>query len=296
MNTSDFPIGVTLSGDLESGPILSVETAACTARISLRGGQVLSWQPIGHEPVLWLSPAAVFREDKSIRGGIPVCWPWFGDHASDSNKPAHGFARVRDWELAAIAADGEIITTELTLPIGNRDHALWPYRSRPRLMIKTGRDLRIALSLTNTDNETITFTEALHTYFSVSEISDVRVTGLDGATYYDKVIDKHGCRQSGDITFSSEVDRVYAHGEGAVMLHDSGRSRDVIVRQTSGQSIIVWNPWIEKTRRLGDMGGDDGYRHMLCIETGAALDNAIKLAPGETHTLETVIEIATFTA
>lgn len=291
MSDIDLPEGIVVTGNQTSGPILQIETPTCHARLSLRGGQVLAWQPTTNEPVLWLSDGALFEPDKAIRGGIPVCWPWFADHPNEPNKPLHGFARVRDWELSsATVRDGEA-HLHLKMPLELQDSKLWPHASRPTLEVITGQALRITLAIDNTDPQPITISQALHSYFAVSDIAQVCITGLEGRYYYDKLTNTGHHLQDGAISFEGEVDRIYRHGDGELLLRDPGLNRTIAVRQAGGESIIIWNPWIDKTRRLGDMGNEDAYRRMVCIETGSVADQALTLAPGQSHRLQTDISV-----
>lgn len=286
-----LPAGVTISQSTTTGPVIEIDTAACTARISLRGGHVLAWHPAGHAPVLWLSPGAVFREGKAIRGGIPVCWPWFAEHPQVPALPSHGFARIRDWTVEEAMTVGNAIRLTLALPENHADAALWPHHSRPRLEVTAGNTLGLVLSNTNIDATPIHLTQALHTYFAIGDIEAVHIDGLQGAAFHDKLTDTDGHIQAGSITFESEVDRIYRHGAGPIQIGDPKQQRTIAIRQTGGQSVVVWNPWIEKTKRLGDMGPDDSYRGMVCVETGSVGADAMTLAPGATHRLETIISV-----
>jgi len=286
-----LPTGVMIGGNGDTGPSVEISTPACGASISLRGGHVLSWQPANCMPVLWLSPAAVFHEGKAIRGGIPVCWPWFGDHPADPNKPSHGFARIREWDLVDVSQGRDGIRVSMALPAIDADLKFWPSKSRPKLTIIAGQELTLILENTNIDAETIEITQALHTYFAIGDIEVIEIEGLQDETYHDKVTDSDDHRQIGAVRFDREVDRIYRHATADIDICDPQYSRRIRVRQHGGSSIVVWNPWIEKTRRLGDMGPDDSYCRMVCVETGSVADQAIKLAPGETHRLKTTISV-----
>ncbi len=292
LNPRDLPPGITITRRDDTGPIIEITTPACTARLSLRGAQMLAWQPAGHDPVLWLSPGARFAPGAPIRGGIPVCWPWFADHPEDAEKPLHGFARIRDWHVERITRDGDVTRIDLQLQPHETDATLWSGLSRPKLSIDVGTRLRLRLINTNGNDRPLLISQALHTYLAVGAIGDVEITGLDGATYFDKVTAEADRRQTGAIRFHGEVDRIYRHTKGTVRLVDPRLARTIDIDQIGGDNIIVWNPWIAKTRRLDDMVPDDSYRRMVCIETGSVTDDALKLAPGATHLLETSIGVA----
>ncbi len=286
-----LPAGVTMDVNHESGASIAVQNSHGLGRVSIRGGQVLGWQPHNQQPVLWLSPGAIFAPGKSIRGGIPICWPWFGDHPTDSLRPAHGFARLRDWRLEGVQNAGDATLISLTLPAHNHDQEHWPYGSRPTLNVVMADTLNLRLSVTNIDAAPITIAQAFHTYFNVSDIGAIRVKGLDGKAYYDKVSNTDGNQQSGDIAFEGELDRVYSHGEGEIEISDPGLKRSILINQSGGSSVVVWNPWIEKAGHLGDMGPPASYRSMVCVETGSVRDGALELQPDATHTFETTIAV-----
>lgn len=286
-----LPDGIVATPTAHCGPLLDIETATCRACVSLHGGQVLAWQPTGHRPVLWLSEGARFEPGRAIRGGIPVCWPWFADHATDPEKPSHGFARIRGWQLrSASIIDGDA-HVHLALTACSEDARLWPSASRPTLELRIGKSLSLRLSITNSDDRAIAFSQALHSYFSVSCITEVSIHGLQGRSYIDKLTAKPQVEQADALTFSGEVDRIYSHGADTVRLRDPQLQREIAVCQTGGSNIIVWNPWIEKTKRLDDMGSAAAYRDMVCIETGSVAAAAIALDRGETHELRTEISV-----
>lgn len=266
------------------GPVARLTTGDTQALVALHGAHILNWIRRG-EGLLWLSPVARIREGKGIRGGVPVCWPWFGDHATDPSKPAHGFARARPWTVATTRANADTVSITLAFTPNDADRALWPHAATARLTVSLGTALNLSLETTNTGSDPFTLTGALHTYFRVSDIANVTVTGLDGRAYLDKLDGFARKTQSGPITFPGEVDRIYLGDTRAILLADSGNRRRIAISSSGSASAVVWNPWIEKTARLGDMGSPDAYRQMVCIETANAGDDVVTLAPGATHTL-----------
>lgn len=269
----------------EQSIVAEVRTAQAEATIALQGAQVLSWRPVGEEPVIWLSPQARFAPGKSVRGGVPICWPWFGAHPGSSDLPAHGFARTVPWELefTEVLAGGEVRLV-FRLIESEDSERLWPYITPLLCSITVGRSLGIELTTRNEGGETVELTEALHTYFQVGDVRQVDVVGLDRCEYLDKVRDFQRDTQSGPISVSSEVDRVYLNTNREVVIKDPVLKRHIHIRKRGSGSSIVWNPWIEKSRQMGDMG-EDGYLHMLCVESGNAFENAILLEPGAEHSL-----------
>ena len=266
------------------GPIARLSHGSAQALVALHGAQVLNWVLDG-VGLLWLSPIARIRAGKGIRGGIPVCWPWFADHPTDPSKPAHGFVRHRAWDVAATSATPAAVSITLATRVSEREQALWPHHAELRLTVRLGTGLSLALETHNTGLAAFPLTEALHTYFRVSDIDSVSVTGLDGCSYLDKLDGFARKTQTGAITIPAEVDRIYLGDTGRVILNDRGHSRRISIESSGSRSAVVWNPWTAKTARLGDMGSPDAFRQMVCVETANAGDDIVALAPGATHTL-----------
>lgn len=266
------------------GPIARLTHGAAQVLVALHGAQVLAWNVDG-VGLLWLSPIARIRAGKGIRGGIPVCWPWFADHPTDATRPAHGFVRHRAWSVVATNATPDAVSITLATAATDADQHLWPYRAIARLTVTLGATLSLTLETTNTSPAPMALTEALHTYFRVSDVANAQVTGLEGRAYLDKLEGFARKTQSGPIGFAGEVDRIYLGDTGAITIHDTGARRTLHIAGSGSRSAVVWNPWTEKTARLGDMGSPDAFRQMLCVETANAGDDVVTLAPGATHTL-----------
>jgi glucose-6-phosphate 1-epimerase len=262
---------------------IEIENKSATAKIALQGGHLFHYQQQGRKPLLWVSKNSSFETAKAIRGGIPICWPWFGKHSTDSTLPQHGFARISPFELVEIKEPDEN-TTEVLLQLqsSTRTLALWPYQFRVLLRIIIAKALTVALTTRNCDTESFTISSALHSYFAVSHISNVSVQGLDKREYWDALTDDHKS-QEGSVHISEEVDRVYQKVTKPLILHDLDNT--VQITATGSSSAVVWNPWVDKSRRMTDMQ-NDAYQTMLCIETANALEDARELAPGDEHTLQ----------
>lgn len=271
-------------------PVFEIDHPAGTARVALHGAQVMEWTPAGREPVLYLSPQSVYREGKAIRGGVPVCWPWFGPHPEDAALPAHGFARNRYWELAEQSEDESGVRMAFTLADREETRRLWPHAFRLTMEMHIGAALNLALRMENTGDTAFTVTGALHTYLAVGDVRQVSVGGLDGSEYLDTTGTPAVRRQEGDVTFDREVDRNYA-GSAEVSINDVSLARVITVRGSGSRSTVVWNPWIDKTRTLTDMPDGD-YLKFVCVETANAWRDRITLVPGETHTLATTLAVS----
>lgn len=266
------------------GPVIELTAPGGTATVALQGAQVLSWVPAGQSEVLWLSPVARLGTAKAPRGGIPVCWPWFGPHPTDPARPAHGFARTARWDIiAAEVGDAETRVT-LALDPGAGTQARWEGRAHLTLTIALSDALDLGLTTTATGDAPLMLTQALHTYFAVSEIARVSVTGLEGHDYIDKLDGGQVKPQRGRIIFDRETDRIYLGPAPRTVVDDRGGARCMTIEPSGSRSTVVWNPWIDKARRLGDMG-EHGWRTMVCVETANAGPDVIRLPPGMSHTL-----------
>lgn len=263
-----------------------------TAEVALQGAQLLHWTPCHHAPVVWLSPAARYTPGKSLRGGIPVCWPWFGPHPSDGSKPAHGFARNIPWEVIETGRLADATVIGLRLVLSPAEQALWPYAASLSLRVEMGAQLRLTLTTCNTGVQPITLTQALHTYFHISDIIHVSVEGLAGREYIDRVPGRNDarCLQTGSVTINGEVDRIYLDAPCTATIIDQGLRRQIQIHKQGSQTYVVWNPGAEKAAKFGDMA-PDAYRQMLCVETTNAWDDARIIPPGGSVSLSSTYQV-----
>ena len=265
--------------------IAEVANQHALANIALQGAHVATFQPRGEEPVIWLSPLAKFAPGKSIRGGVPICWPWFGPHQTDSKLPGHGFARTVPWELLDTKAleDG---STFLRFGLIENDttRAQWPHPSTAQLEVTVGKALRVELVTANTGSAPFELGEALHTYLQISDVGNMTIRGLEGCEYIDKVGATTRRTQQDGIVIESEVDRVYVNTAADCVIEDKGLKRAIRIHREGSRSTVVWNPWTEKAEKMGDFG-PKLHRDMVCVESGNAMENAVTVAPGETHRL-----------
>ena len=269
-----------------------ISNAHATASICLQGGQILSWQPTSTaEPVIWLSTAATFAPQTSIRGGIPVCWPWFSAHSVDASFPAHGFARTQPWQVkGSRSLDNGSTEIRLTMPITTAMQAMWPHQAQLDMLINVGATLKIALITRNLGASDFAITEALHTYFAVSDITQVnqvQVEGLDGIHFHDKAAGWTEGDQAGAISFAAEVDRVYVNTSERCTIVDPAWQRRIHIAKLGSQSTVVWNPWADRAAQMGDLGTDDsnGWKRFVCVESANARENAVTVPAGKSHTM-----------
>lgn len=262
---------------------VEVKTAFSTATVALQGAHVLAWQPKGQKPVIWLSKAAKFVPGKSVRGGVPICWPWFGPHATDATYPGHGFARTIPWSLldARKLPDGRV-RLEFAPELNDAARTQWPHASSVKYSVTLGQELVVALATKNIGDTPFVLGQALHTYFVVGDIRQASVAGLEGRTHIDKVAGGKRRKQKGAVTFTGETDRIYLDTAGCCGIVDPVLKRTILITSTGSRSTVVWNPWEEKAAKMGDFG-KEGQWKMVCVETANAADDVITLAPGETH-------------
>jgi len=265
---------------------IEVKNKAAEAKVALQGAHLFHYERAGEEPILWLSEASDFEVGKAIRGGVPICWPWFGFN-EDRTLPQHGFARTALWEFVG-GDEVDAKTTVLTLRLTHDEKTLqmWHYKFLLELKITISDKLSMELKTTNLDESAFKISQALHTYFSVSHISEVAIKGLDKKPYLDALTWKNEI-QNGDITFNQEVDRVYQEVDGEIVLGD--KKRKIHIKNHGSSSVVVWNPWIEKTLRMSGMK-PNAYENMVCIESANAFDDARVLKPQEVHILGAVID------
>ncbi|RMV65043.1 D-hexose-6-phosphate mutarotase [Pseudomonas coronafaciens] len=263
--------------------------------IAQQGAHILSYQVAGQPPLVWLNEEAVFKKGKPIRAGMPICWPWFGNlernpqsvqAMRNSSEPAkaHGEVRALDWQLLGIGEDGDALLVEFVLPEAEGHLPGWPHNVALKLSIRLDHALNVSLVSYNCGTEPVTLSQALHTYFSVSDIRQVSVEGLDGLNYVDTLENWEEREQAGDLTFTGETDRIYKDTPGVLSIVDPEWQRRIHVRSLGSKSAIVWNPWVEKTARFTDMAAD-GWQRMVCVETANVLDDVVTLAPDQMHVL-----------
>lgn len=284
---------------LDELPLLHVANQSASATIALQGAQVLCFQRNDSpHPPIWLSDLAAYRQGQSIRGGIPVCWPWFGDLAHNpqavrqqfpvDNAPAHGLVRGLNWQLETIAESDTSTVITLRCPtaeIGLAHIAL-------QLEITVADTLQLRLQTTSRGDSDFHFTQALHTYFTIGDIHKVAVHGLNRGRYIETLQGWIEKQQDGAVTFTGETDRIYLDTPPRIDIADPVWQRRITLQAEGSRSAVVWNPWIEKSKRLSQFA-PKAWRQMLCIETANVLDDHVCLTPGSSHAIDmTITEIS----
>jgi glucose-6-phosphate 1-epimerase len=269
-------------------PMLQIQTPWSAAEIYLQGASVTHFQLHGEPPLLFLSEQSRFEKETPIRGGIPIIFPWFGK--PEGRVSQHGFARIRSWELVEVSkqTDGSVVV-HLSLPASAELLAV-PLE----YYVTVGRTLMTELVITNFSDREFHCENCLHTYFTVGDIKQVSVAGLQGVEYLDSLDGRTRKQEMANaIRFTGEVDRVYLNTPHAVQIHDAALRRVIHVAKEGSASTVVWNPWIAKAKAMADFG-DSEYQRMVCVESGNCTENALHLAPGQESRLKLIVSSASF--
>lgn len=270
--------------------IVKISNKYADCDISLYGAHILKYEPCGETDLLWMSEKSYYEVGKAIRGGIPLCFPWFGPSVSNPALPQHGFARIINWEVEHVNTL-EDSSTQIVLACISDEFTkkLWAFEFSAKLIITVGSRLTVDFQVKNTGKLEFTYTNALHSYFRVSQISGVALSGLHGSTYFDGINGQELITQSVDkLHFVKEENRRYIGHSCECVIEDKGLERKIHVAKQGSNSTVVWNPWAENCKKMEDVH-PDGYKTMLCVEAANALTDAVTLKAGETHSLLTEI-------
>jgi glucose-6-phosphate 1-epimerase len=264
-----------------------VQTHRCSAQFFLQGAHITHYQPShAPQPILFTSEAALFEPNRPIRGGIPICFPWFSAHPTDPSLPAHGWARTSSWQVTSTRQAPEHVEVTLTL-----NHGHWHLNYD----LKFGSTLQVALAVTNQATDTCFFELALHTYFNIGAVQQVQITGdLAHLPFLDQLAAITHPPHPFPIAFNAETDRIYQGTARNIQIHDLANHRLITLHSQNSHSTIVWNPWIAKSIRMPDFG-DQEYLRMCCIETANVRQNGISIAPNDTHVTSLEIAVASQT-
>jgi glucose-6-phosphate 1-epimerase len=271
-------------------PKVEITARAAAAEIYLHGAHVTSWQPAGSEEIIFVSKQSRWEDGRAIRGGIPVCFPWFRGKGDNPQAPAHGFVRTRAWELSSIEDEQGSVVVTLSTESDEASRHWWPYEFRLMHRITVGAELKLELIATNTGATSLQFEEALHTYHRVGDVREVRVAGLDGATYLDNMDGNREKLQSGDVMLTRQTDNAYLNTRNAAEVIDPVLGRRIRTEKKNSLTTVVWNPWQEGAKALADLG-DEEWQQMVCVEASNILANAVRLAPGEEHAMTATITV-----
>jgi glucose-6-phosphate 1-epimerase len=292
--TAQFGIaGVLDFAETELGLVKATASLAGMAgEFYLQGAQVTAWQPSGERPVLFTSPNSAFAPGRAIRGGVPIIFPWFGANRHAPAAPQHGFARTAPWHLDSVETLGrESLTLTFSFSDADVGSPFWPEPFRAIYTVIFGQTLSLRLAVQNRANHPIIFEEALHSYFAISDISGIAISGLAGATYIDKTDAARRKPQTAALlSIAAETDRVYLDTPKQCAIEDRGWRRRVVIEKDGAGSSVVWNPWAEKATAMADLG-DPAWRGMVCVEIGNIADNEVRLSADAEHQMSAAISV-----
>jgi glucose-6-phosphate 1-epimerase len=272
-------------------PLAKIRTEKASATVAMYGGQLVSYKPAHAEhDLFYLSEQAIYQQGKAIRGGVPLCWPWFGDDPEGEGRQAHGFVRNMFWELLDTRIYDEVVhatfgmeSTKLT------KKNWWQHDFKLQKKLTIGEDLTIELTTENCGNKPLTLSEALHSYFLIGDVDQVAVCGLDGTDYLDKTQGFAQLRQEHDVTIDKEYDSIFIEAPNSAIIHDPVLSRKINIQHDGAENFVIWNPW-DKAANMADLPDED-YKKFICVETANALANTIRVEPGKTHTMKVQYDI-----
>ena len=272
-------------------PLILISNQSASAVISLHGGQILSYKPCKEaEDLLFLSSKSLYADGKAIRGGIPVCWPWFGPDPKGLQRPNHGFVRSHCWTVQTIEASDEQTKVSLQFLESYKKEKTWRQPFSLTLVITIGKILSLQLITRNTGDKAFSITQAFHSYFRVGDIDRVQVLGLDGCEYFDKLDQGTQKTQIGAVVVKEEVDRIYTEVKNKLIIDDSAFNRRIEISSPGNETVVVWNPWIKSSKKIADLKAQ-AYKHFICVETGNIAFDLIQVAPAEEYSLVTHFKI-----
>jgi glucose-6-phosphate 1-epimerase len=256
----------------------------------LHGAHITSWRPADAEEVLFLSTKSRWEEGQAIRGGIPICFPWFRGKADDPQAPAHGFVRTRSWQLYSIVETNAGVAVTMFIESDEQTRRWWAGEFRLVHRVTFGAELKLELICINTGKTRFQFEEALHTYNRVAAVKDVHVRGLDGTRFLDNTDSNKKKTQIGDVTIASQTDNAFINTQSAVDLLDPKMGRRIRLQKSNSNTTVVWNPWQEGASRLRDLGEGE-WKQFLCVEASNIIGAAVELPPGQEHTMSAVLSV-----
>ncbi|WP_369958358.1 D-hexose-6-phosphate mutarotase [Pseudomonas benzenivorans] len=263
--------------------------------VAQQGAQLLSYQRDGERPLIWLSEQAVYESGRSVRGGVPVCWPWFGDlrrnpqavqamYQGGNLVPSHGLVRDLEWNLLGIDRQGDGVNLEFAYNSAEQPLPGWPQAAELQLRIRLDQHLHLHLDSHNLGDQPLALSQALHSYFAVGDIRQTQVEGLQGCRYIDTLDDWNERQQLDALRFTGETDRIYLDSPSRLSILDPVWQRRIQLRSSGSRSAVLWNPWTDKAQRLSQFAGD-AWQGMLCIEHANVLEDFLVLAPDARHRL-----------
>jgi len=271
-------------------PKVRITTPEAEGEMYLHGAQVTSWKPAGAEEVIFLSKHAQWHEGIAIRGGIPICFPWFRAKADDPKAPSHGLVRTKAWSLESITSEDDSVTVAMSTMSDDDTRKWWPADFRLVHRATFGPELKLELVVTNTGTASLRFEEALHTYHKVGQVKNIRIRGLEGVAYLDNTDSNREKTQQGDVVITKPTDNAYLDTQGEIELVDGEMKRRIRITKENSRTTVVWNPGREGAKSLSDLGNDE-WQQMVCVEASNVLRFASDLAPAQQHTMQATIRV-----
>jgi glucose-6-phosphate 1-epimerase len=271
-------------------PRVQITSPLCEAEMYLHGAQLTSWKPAGSDEVLFLSAKSRWTDGQAIRGGIPICFPWFRAKANDPQAPAHGFVRTKAWQLESILEEDGTVVVSMVTESDEHTRRWWPGEFRLVHRATLGSQLKLELICTNTGTTPLRFEEALHTYNRVADVQDVRLQGLDTVPFLDNTDSNKEKAQRGDVAIASQTDSAYLNSWNPVELSDPKMRRRIRLVKTNSVNTVVWNPWREKASELRDLA-DGEWTQFLCVEASNILDAGVHLEPRQEHRMTAILSV-----
>ena len=269
---------------------VAINTRDTAGEMYLHGAHVTSWKPRGADEVLFVSTSSHWEDGHAIRGGVPICFPWFADKPDDPGAPAHGFVRTKHWRLESVVRAGDAVAVSMASESNADTKRWWPADFHLVYRATFGLELTLELVVRNTGATSLRFEEALHAYFRVGQLETAQLQGLNAVKYLDKTDSFRAKMQHGPVLITSETDRVYVNTGSPIVLNDHALHRNIGVAKETSLTTVVWNPWVDRARTLSDLGEDE-WKYMVCIETSNVADYAVNLAPGQVHTMRATVRI-----
>lgn len=278
-----------------NGGLLRVDVSSPLAHgeVYLHGAHVISWRPAGNEEVLFLSSKSRWEDGQAIRGGIPICFPWFRGKGDDPHAPAHGFVRTRSWQISSIEENHSGVAVSMLIESDEQTRRWWPGEFRLAHRVTFGSELKLELTCMNTGKAPLCFEEALHTYNRVADVGAVRLQGLDNARFLDNSDSNKEKSQLGDVIIASQTDNAFINTQNPVDLLDPQLRRRIRLQKANSNTTVVWNPWQEGAGKLRDLGEGE-WRQFVCVEASNIRASAVTLAPGQEHTISAVLSVEKF--
>jgi len=271
-------------------PRIQITSSGAEGEMYLHGAQVTSWKPAGNDEILFVSTKSRWQEGQAIRGGIPICFPWFRAKADDPEAPAHGFVRTKSWQIESIVEEGNGVVVCMSIESDRQTLYWWPAQFRLEYRVVFGPELSLELTCNNTGKTDLRFEEALHTYNRVGHVASVGVQGLNSVQFLDNIELNRAKVQHGDVTIASATDNAFLGTNNDVDLIDPQLRRHIRLKKTGSLATVVWNPWQEGAAQLGDLS-DSEWTQFICVEASNILTASVNLAPGEQHKMTAALSV-----